>query len=511
MIARVIELSAIGTSYWFEMTETLSSEGTGARGVLELIQELADRLHQAGVVYCHWKSNESLSGAVAGENDLDLLIARSDMPVFSAILHDLGFRVARPDHERQLPGILDFYGLDKGSGCIVHVHAHTQLVLGDDMTKNFRLPIERAYLASVGDDGVIPTPHPEFEYFVFVIRMVLKHSTWDAQLARKGKLALSERRERSDLEATVDHDEVHRIRERCLPLVDRELFEDCKRALGAASRLERIFISRRLLAALDSLGRRSRNRDLLLRIARRQRRRIQAYRGIAGKRLDDGGLIIAVVGGDGSGKSTTVESLYSHLAKDLRARRIHLGKPPRSLVSRLIRRIMRRARAFGLFGSTRLPPWTDFENLGFPGYGYLVWHLLIGRDRFHEYRRARRAANAGEIVICDRFPLDAIRLMDGRRLSNVPGTESRVLARVLVRMEDSYYRRILPPDLVIVMRVQPDVAVGRRSDDPEPFVRFRANEILDIDWSPLNVVVVDAGEPLDLVQQRVREAVWTEL
>ena len=30
---------------------------------------------------------------------------------------------------------------------MVHVQAHYQLVLGDDMTKNFRIPLEDAYLA----------------------------------------------------------------------------------------------------------------------------------------------------------------------------------------------------------------------------------------------------------------------------------------------------------------------------------------------------------------------------
>lgn len=493
------------------MIQPTPGNGHDSVRALELVDKLAKRLHDAEVVYCHWKSNESLSEAVAGVHDLDLLFRRSDMVTVAAILHDLGFRVARPDHDQQLPGVLDYYNLDEPTARIVHVHAHTQLVLGDDATKNFRLPIERDYLASVSTRGPLPTPSPEFEYLVFVIRMVLKHSTWDAQLARKGKLAPSERREREDLEARISLEEVDRIRQRCLPLVDRELFADCRRALGSASRLERVFISRRLIVALESLGRRSRRRDSLLRMVRRRYRKMKAARGITGKRLVDGGLIIAVVGGDGSGKSTTVDSVYSHLASDFRIRRIHLGKPPWSRLSRMVRRPMRKARSFGLLSATGLPPWTDFDEVGFPGYGYLVWHLLIARDRFLQYRRARRAANAGEIVICDRFPLDAIRLMDGRRLSEIPALESRPLASFLVRLEDSYYQRILPPDLTIVMRVDPDVAVARRSDDPEYFVRVRASEILDADWAAQNVVVVEANEPLEEVQRRVREVIWAEL
>ena len=43
------------------------------------------------------------------------------------------------------------YALDAPWGRFVHVHAHFSLVLGDDTTKNFRLPIEDAYLEAVGE------------------------------------------------------------------------------------------------------------------------------------------------------------------------------------------------------------------------------------------------------------------------------------------------------------------------------------------------------------------------
>ena len=477
---------------------------------LRIVSDMAERLAAARVTYCHWKSNESLDEAVAGKHDLDLLFDRSDMTIVGSILHDLGFRVARPTPDRQLPGILDYYGLDAGSGIVVHVHAHTQLALGDDMTKNFRLPIERAYLESASRDGVIPVPSVELEYLVFVIRMVLKHCTWDAQLARRSKLALSERREKSDLEDRVDLVEVDRLRELLLPLVSDRLFEASRRAISGAARPMRVITAERLITALDSLGRRDRLTDLGLRLWRRQYRKRLGRTG-SKKRLDGGGLLIAVVGGDGAGKSTTVEAVGNHLSKDLATTTIHLGKPPWSRLSRLVKRPMRKARTFGAFGSTRLPPWTDFDELGFPGYGYLMWHTLIARDRFLEYRRARRAAHSGELVVCDRYPLDAIRMMDGRRLSGLPGVDTRSVARLFRRLEDRYYAKIRPPDLLLVMRTSPEVAIRRRTEDPELFVRTRNEEILAVDWSGLPASVVDATQSLDEVQRQVRSAVWAML
>ena len=46
-----------------------------------------------------------------------------------------------------------------------------------------------------------PLPAPEFELAVLVLRMVLKHATWDAMLQMRGALAASEQRELAWLEA----------------------------------------------------------------------------------------------------------------------------------------------------------------------------------------------------------------------------------------------------------------------------------------------------------------------
>jgi hypothetical protein len=108
--------------------------GKGARARLVSLRALED----AGIRYCHWKSNESLDRSASGENDLDLLVLRSDARRFEGILRDLGFRDAQLPRWKELPGVYHSYGVDRTSGHFVHIHAHYQLVVGDDMTKNYR-------------------------------------------------------------------------------------------------------------------------------------------------------------------------------------------------------------------------------------------------------------------------------------------------------------------------------------------------------------------------------------
>ena len=216
-----------------------------------------------------------------------------------------------------------------------------------------------------------------------------------------------------------------------------------------------------------------------------------------------------MLGGDGSGKSSAVAAVGDFLGRDFVLRRFHLGKPPRSLLTRVVKRPLRRLRDEGRLQATTLPAWTEFDR--FPGYGFMLWHLLTARDRHREYRRARRLAGAGGIALCDRYPTPSIRLMDSPRTIDLPGISRRPLARWMVGRESAYYREILPPDLLIVLRVPPEVAVGRRHDEEAEFVSRRAAEVFKQSWKGASTVVVDAGRPHDEVLAEIRAAVWAVL
>ena len=120
------------------MTAILEREVEPA--TLDLVATLCSSLADASIVYCHWKSNEALQRSLTGDNDLDLLVARPDQQRFLEVLARLGFKRAVLPPAREVPAVSHFYGLDRPTGRLVHVHAHFRLVLGDDTTKNFWLP-----------------------------------------------------------------------------------------------------------------------------------------------------------------------------------------------------------------------------------------------------------------------------------------------------------------------------------------------------------------------------------
>jgi thymidylate kinase len=134
----------------------------------------------------------------------------------------------------------------------------------------------------------------------------------------------------------------------------------------------------------------------------------------------------------------------------------------------------------------------------------------VARDRSRQHTKVRRAATRGEIVICDRYPIPDIKLMDGPRLARFETSPHRS-ERLLARLERRYYDRILPPDVLLVLRVDPHKAATRKVEEDSDFVRIRANEVWELDWTRSAATVIDASQPLEDVVRKAKDVLWSRL
>lgn len=506
---------------------------------LNLIFKLCQALAEEEITYCHWKSNNALDRSANGDNDLDLLVKRADGPRFAELLDRLGFRQALAPADKQMPGVLDYFGYAEDADKWIHVHVHYQLVLGHDMSKNYRLPIEQQYLASAAQGSLFKVPAPEFEFIVFVIRMALKHLAWDVILGREGKLKSAERQELAYLQARIHQNRVDTILQQYLPYISVGLFNNCIRALEpGCSTWARIKIGQQLQIQLQTNARRPFATDIGLKLWRRATLAIyrRIFKSSAKYRLASGGAMIAIVGGDGAGKSTAVDALSGWLAKQFETTHIHMGKPAWSWSTRTIRGILKIGQVLGLYpAESSFQATLNQKALVSPGYPWLLREVCRARDRYHTYVKARRFAANGGMVILDRFPLPQIKLMDGplaarfmhqfmsepqsdQAPAGLPGAlgllspqRTSLLTKALVKLEESYYQPIVPPELLLVLRVDPELAVQRKTNEDAATVRTRSREIWEINWEQTEAHVIDGGQSKTAVLTEIKAFIWSRL
>jgi thymidylate kinase len=497
--------------------------------VLPLVQKLCDALRIEHIDYCHWKSNDMLARSASGDNDLDLLISRADETRFAEILFRLGFKQATAPVEKQMPGVLNYFAYDKDGEKWVHVHAHYQLIMGHDMTKNFRLAIERPYLQSAVQGDLFRVPTVEFEYVVFIIRMILKHSTWDTILGREGQLDRNERRELAYLQARVDSGRVNEILRDHLPSVGTDFFQDCVRALQpGCSFWARVKTGHKLQARLRANAVYTISVDTFLKLWRRMLLILQRrlFKSSTKYHLEIGGGIIAILGGDGAGKTTAIEALHGWLSRHFKTKKIHMGKPKWSRLTVTIRFFLKIGQLLGLYPlETTFDETISQKSLVSPGYPYLIREVCRARDRYWTYVKARRLAAQGTLVILDRFPLPQIQIMDGAQVEQFvrqlqAGPRAKLflsprlehgLARFLMRLEENYYRQIMLPELLVVLRLHPDIAVQRKTDEDSVAVHKRSTEIWNLTWDNTNAHIIDASQSKSEVASELQRLIWSHL
>ncbi len=501
------------------ITATAPREDLPATHSLQLIAALAGALADSEIAFCHWKSNADLERSLTGDNDLDLLVSGAHRARFRSLLSELGFVEATAP--REIAAIESHLGFDAESGRLVHVHAHYQLVLGDDRTKNYRLPIEGAYITTARTELGLRVPAAEFEFVVFVVRMALKYCTWDeiAWRGLRGRRAGPTARERMEFEYLRTHvrpEGVAEVIEAHLPFIGHELFAACARPLGErVSAAERARTARRLEIALQPYARVSRRSDRARRIggrvaestARRARRSPK-------RRLVAEGAMVGIVGGDGAGKSTALVELEAWLSRELDVRVVHLGKPPWSATTFGMRAALKAGtRAAEALGDI-VPrgPVRDGAR-AVSGYRPLVWLLCTARDRKRTFVRARRFAVRGGVVLCDRYPHPRLVSMEAPLIRGRASEEGLHgwLVEAMARAEERYHSSIAPPELLVVLRLDPEVAVLRKHTERSESVRRRGAEVWNIDWHASGAQVVDAGQPPDAVLRELKQLVWSVL
>jgi hypothetical protein len=490
---------------------------------LKIVRGLIGCLETSGILYCHWKSNEHLDAAVAGDTDLDILFEEAKHARVVELVRQAGFVPFRTVWFTRYPGIEDFIGIDNEKGKMVHIHAHFQLILGEKRVKSYHLPWEDDLLKTrIWDEKAgIYRSDPTLEILLLVIREAIKLRKTDRRPWKYTKYNRAAKsgsdREIAWLRERVSLKDLHSLAEKyCGPQISRAIDQLYREGLSSSALAD---LRRLILPAFQQYRRYHRWHAAAIGVARESSfllsRAVKKtvvpslpIRRIARSK----GLIIAVLGADGSGKSTVSAEVARELSTKIDVMHLYMGSGngPGSLMRwpvDVIRRAVRglTANRIGIVKKTgrSQEETTKWKLRKIPHYGFqTMWALTLAREKRLKLKRAWRARQKGVFVICDRYPQTDIEgYNDGPLLGRLARSELWFL-RLLGYWERSSYAQAAKyaPDLVVRLLGHTHVLAHRRPEMSLETISRKQEGIRAIQFPrSTRIVEIDAGKPLEEV------------
>lgn len=218
--------------------------------------------------------------------------------------------------------------------------------------------------------------------------------------------------------------------------------------------------------------------------------------------------LIAIIGCDGSGKSTVNEQVLGWVRAFGQAEAAHLGKQ-----SGNIGRAISQWPVVGPWVGRLIVRKTDSTRLHRdkkrnPGFFVALVIIAFLLRRLFRFQRMLGLRRRGLMVVTDRYPqLDVPGGSDSTDLS--ASASGSLLVRWLARRELAAYTWMTSfrPDLVIRLNVDLDVACARKPDHRRELLRDKLQALPLLKFNGALVVDVDANQALDQVLAASKAAV----
>ncbi|HOO44652.1 MAG TPA: hypothetical protein PLM29_00380 [Deltaproteobacteria bacterium] len=406
----------------------------------------------------------------------------------------------------------DFIGFDKKTTRLVHLHVHYKLILGEKHIKGHHIEREEYVLKTCIFTDTIPVPQPEVELLLAIIRIHMKTDLSEIALNRAKRYLHPER----PSYPTAIWEELVFLVRRISPDAFRKVLQDLK--LPVSEHLFMDYLEKLTRSAITP-------HDILIirhhifhmlrpfkRISTAHYFTIKALLKLRGlhlipspknkKLMPHTGSTFAIVGADGSGKSTLAKDIETWLSWKLSVRTVYFGIP-KSIVITFAQNVMRVLN----LAEKHLPSKKVKSSLrDMVHFIDAARWIFIARRRLSLFKKSKKLASRGWVIITDRYPLPMFESMDqpmdGPRLQ-LQGESMPFLAA----LEKSTYDQIGLPERIFVL--QADFSVLRkRKDDLDEQQHIRKVEAVNTLKPTECIIPINVNRPYEDVLMELKNEIW---
>jgi hypothetical protein len=472
--------------------------------MLDLCYRFFEYLNLQKIRYCHWKSNGHLNEALNGKTDLDILVHRDDKEKFAKAIEAFPIKRIITPRMKRFPCLEDYLGFDEKTGCLIHLHVHYKLVLGQKFIKNHHLPIEEIIFHHLTKPNTLFLPCPEAELLILTIRAHMKVGVVDLvkqlinDLINRPATPFPRQIE-EEFDNLISHSDfrkmVNILLQFKLPLPEK-LFTNfitdfTKRKLRFSTIVKNI---RMIFSSLQGFKRQN-SMIVYVKYFYRYFSSLPLIRKFFKESLftvTGTGKTFSVVGADGSGKSTLIEDLEKWLSWRLSVVTYYHGIP-KTVLKNFIPFIIRQLNKLRLGVISLL-----IEGL------YMIY---LAKRRYEISLLSKKDNLAGKIVLTDRFPLKEfnkmLEPMDGPQLFK----NTSIVNSFFSKIELNYYDKVMYPDRIFILQADINELRKRKKDLPFDYHKMKADAVNTVEADTHNFLV-DANRPYSDVLLDLKKNIW---
>ena len=461
--------------------------------------------------WCHWKSNIRIKDSLNGKTDLDILVAPEQVEIFKVKLKNCNFVEFNSPPWSNYSGVSNWIGHDSNSGKLIHFHLHERLLTGLKSVKAHSLPWNKIFLEAIIKDKFsgFPIIPPPLEIHLLFTRELAKSSIISRYYFSIFKKNIIDEFIINEMKSLLDLSDKKDILKWGNILWGKKNAKEISNILVSKDWFEFTNLNKLYFLThnvLKKYATKSWYESFFLKVFNVTLRKISNFLSkffgkFSGKMtLKKEGPIIAIIGCDGSGKTSLNNELNKWLSWKLESKVIYLGSK-----DMLLRSFQKKVK-----NNKNIKNFILNKKLKNKKLLRLFFAVYSAQIKLFKINKARYLSKKGKIILTDRLPQTEFLgdIYDSSSDLNI--NELNFLERFFFKYEKFIFKKMsfFKPDLIISLVVKPKVAIKRKPNHDFDILNKKSIVLKKLKFEGIRKIDIDANQDFEDVLKITKNVVW---